>query len=205
MEPLFSPIEINYLLSFMGESDIFGVETIEDDVKAILELSKKGIVEKDGMPNRKTAFVVEMLRVFKKAPIYLHFQNFIFAFSDDHNCIIDKKTYDETSYDQFLVGDYKILWKSILSHPIMKKQNNNLEKDEVENCNLVIEIFDNSMQLLGEFKIEVEENTWYRLNEDFEKETRMEEQEILQWMLEILPSEIAASLKGVVENEQLGK
>lgn len=195
--------EVNYLISFIGDIELFSIPVVDDDKEAMSSLVDKGLINRDGKPNTKTVFIVEMLRAFNHASIYFHFQDFVFALIDEETCIINKKIYqDDTTYNQFMIGDYKMIWNIILNHPIIKQQHNN-EVYEIGDCNLIIELFNKTKQLLGEVKVEIDNNEWYLLNDELKRESKIEELDIMQIVLELLPSKMASVLKGEIINGQI--
>lgn len=144
-----------------------------------------------------------MLRAFKKAKIYVRFQNYVFGLSHDTNCIINMKTEREDEmYDQFIVGNYKIMWTMMLSHPLIKKQYEGTN-DKVDDCHLIIEVFDHSTKLLKELNIEIKDHQWYQLDDEFHKEAHIQEIDIMEWLYKDLPKEIVTQLKGEIENESI--
>lgn len=199
MEGFLSTEEIAFLLTYIEETSLFGVIQKEDEAYAMEQLIKKGWIEKGLKPNKQTMMLVEMLRLYQQAKLYLHFQEYVFGLVEGERWIIKKEVEEEEkTYQAFFMGNQASVAKIMQGHPLIYYSLAPTDERPLPDCNLILEMFDEHKAFIAELLIEAKEGIPYLLSDALKRETAVEKRDIQKWLMKHFP----IGLKGELEQWQ---
>jgi hypothetical protein len=83
--------ELYFLGEYKGIEEIHGISfthTTKDTEKILIN---KDLLDKDGRVNKKTVWMVELIRKYQEAPDYFEIDNYIFGIYEDGFCVALQK------------------------------------------------------------------------------------------------------------------
>lgn len=194
--------ELYYLGLYQGIDSIFGVPYHNFGGSTLENLIKKEVLNKEGKVNNATVGIIEYLKEYMKADIYIHIHQFWFGVFKNGSCItiVEAERKEKKEYEIFIC-DILSLTRIAMSHDIFRqsvikqynetiKENDNYKEMEdkyIEDDILLIEQYNKAKELEDKLLVGVKGNRYYALDESLNFINEIETVNCFKWLTDHIP------------------